>query len=150
MRRAVLLRSVQRILGEDVTVRDAAYAWSRHRWVAPFGAAVFAAIVFLAPVADIEDWPTRIVLGLAGVGVAVMATTDYRVVAETDRGIRVLKASRIRQVAIADGEGVPQGAVMEPIGGTIIAADWQVGSHRYTVPRSSEQAMERMAAGHRA
>ena len=150
MRRAVLLRSVQRVLGENVTVRDAAYAWSRHRWVVPFGAVVFAAIAFLAPVAGIEDWPTRIVLGLAGVGVAVMATTDYRVVAETDRGIRVLKASRIRQVAIADGEGVPEGVVIEPLGGTIIAADWQVGPHRYTVPRSSEQAMERMAAGRRA
>ena len=148
MRRAVLLRSVQRVLGENVNVRDAAYAWSRHRWVVPFGVAVFAAIALLAPVAGIEDWPTRIVLGLAGVGVAVMATTDYWVVAETDMGIRVLKASRIRQVAVADGEAVPRGSVMEPVGGTIIAADWQVGSHRYTVPRSSEQAMERMAAGH--
>jgi hypothetical protein len=133
-------------MGENVTVRDAAYAWSRHRWVIPFGAVVFASIALFAPVAGIEDWPTRIVLGLAGVGVAVMATTDYRVVAETDRGIRVLKASRIRQVAIADGEPVPERAVMAPIGGSIIAADWQVGSHRYTVPRSSEQAMERMAA----
>jgi len=130
-------------------VRDAAYAWSRHRWVVPFGAGVFVVIAFFAPVAGINDWPTRIVLGLAGVGVAVMATTDYWVVAETERGIRVLKASRIRQVAIADGEAVPEGAVMEPVGGTIIAADWQVGSHRYTIPRSSEQAMERMAAGHK-
>lgn len=147
MRRAVLLRSVQRVLGGEVVVRDAAYVWSRHRWMTPFATVVFAGILFVAPVAGIDDWPTRIVLGLAGVGVAVMATTDYRIVAETEEGLFVLKASRIRQVAIADGERLSSDAVLEPVGGTIIAADWQVGGHRYTVPRSSQQAMERMAQG---
>lgn len=147
MRRAVLLRSVQRVLGDADKVRDAAYAWNRHRWIAIYSTAVFAAIVLLAPIGGIEQWPTRIVLGLAAVGVAVMATTEYHVVAETDTSLYVLKASRIRQVAIEVDERVETDAAFEPVGGTIIATDWQVGNHVYTVPKSSEQAMQRMAVG---
>ncbi len=147
MRRAVLLRSVQRVLGDDSEVRDAAYVWSRHRWITPFATLVFVAIVLLAPVAGVEEWPTRLVIGLAGLGVAFLATTDYRVVAETDTGIVVLKASRIRQVATEFGESLARDADLRPVGGTVLATDWLVGDHRYTVPRSSEQAMERMAEG---
>ncbi len=148
MRRAVLLRSVQRVLGGDSEVRDAAYVWSRHRWIVPFATLVFAAIVLLAPVAGVEEWPSRIVIGLAGVGVAFLATTDYRVVAETRTGIVVLKVSRIRQVAIEFRENLARDADLRPVGGTVLATDWMVGDHRYTVPRSSEQAMERMAERH--
>lgn len=147
MRRAVLLRSVQRVLGDGITVKDAAFAWSRHRWITPFGTLVFGAIVFLAPIGGIDDWPTRLVLGLAGVGVAVMATTNYRVVADTDAGMYLLKGSRIRQVAIAGGDRVDEHAELKPVGGTMIATDWKVGEHVFTVPRSSEQAMQRMAVG---
>ncbi len=147
MRRAVLLRSVQDVLGGSSTVRDAAYVWSRHRWLVPFATLVFAAIVFLAPLASIEEWPTRIVLGMAGVAVAVMSTTDYRVVAETERGLVMMKASRIRQVAIGGMEVLGPDVLLEPLGGTIIATDWQIGDHRYTAPRSSDEAMQRMAAG---
>lgn len=145
MRRAVLLRSVQRVLGDHVAVRDAAYVWSRHRWIVPFATVVFAIIALAAPIAGIENWPTRVVLGLAGVGVAFMATTDYRVVAETSSGLVVLRASRIRQVAIAPEENLAPDTVLEPVGGTILATDWQVGQHVFTVPRGSQQAMERMA-----
>jgi hypothetical protein len=147
MRRAVLLRSVQRVLGDPSEVRDAAYVWSRHRWIVPFSTVVFAVIVLAAPVAGIHNWPTRLVFGLAGVGVAFIATTDYRVVAETRSGIVVLKASRIRQVAVAFEENLKSDTQLQPVGGTILATDWQVGRHIFTVPRSSEQAMERMAEG---
>lgn len=144
MRRAILLRSVREVLGDGPTVRDAAYVWSRHRWVVPFGATVLAGIVFSAPLAGIDDWPTRVVIGLAGVGLAVTASTTYRVVAQTDTGIVLCRASRIRQVAT--GVEKRLGSVeMRPIGGTLLAADWQVGSDLVTVPRSSQDAMARMA-----
>jgi len=146
MRRAVLLRSVQRVLGDGAGVRDAAYVWTRHRWSIPFAAMVFAGIALVAPIADIEDWPTRIVLGLAGVAVAVNASTTYRVLAETDDGIVLLKASRIRQVATGVEQKLPANTDLKPVGGTIIATDWLVGNQEYTAPRSSEQAMQRMAA----
>lgn len=147
MRRAVLLRSIRAILGEHIAVRDAAYVWNRHRWVIPYAGVVFAGLVLFAPIAGIDDWPTRLVIGLAGLGVAVNSSSDYRVVAETDQGMFVLRASRIRQVATGQVERLASDAEVKPVGGTILATDWRVGDQVYTVARSSEEAMERMAAG---
>jgi hypothetical protein len=145
MRRAVLLRSVRRVLGEHVSVRDAAYMWNRHRWLIPYAMVVFAALVWLAPIAGVDDWPTRIVIGLAGTAVAVNASSDYRVIAETDEGFFMLRASRIRQVAIGEPEKLSSNVILEPVGGTLLATDWRVDDDVYTIARSSEQAMERMA-----
>lgn len=134
------------MLGTDAVVRDAAYMWTRHRWMVHYGAAVFAAAVLFAPIAGIDDWPTRVAIGLALVAMAVTATTDYRVVAQTDQRLVLLKASRIRQVATALEKELSRTIELTPAGGTVLGADWQVGDHRYTVSRSSEQAMNRMAA----
>jgi hypothetical protein len=71
-------------------------------------------------------------------------------VAQTDDGVLLLKASKIRQVATELQEELPPDAAMEAVGGTMLAADWQVGAHRYTVSRSSEQAMNRMATARQA
>ena len=137
-----------RALGNDAVVRDAAYLWRRHKWMVPYGAFAFAAVALLAPIGGIEDWPTRVAIGAAAVAVAVTATTDYSVVALTDDGFALFKASKIRQVATGLREHLPHNVELTPVGGTLLAADWQVGKHRYTVPRSSEQAMQRMAAAH--
>lgn len=147
MRRAVLLRSVRGVLSEHAAVREAAYMWNRHRWVIPYAMVVFAALVWLAPIAGVDDWPTRTVIGLAGMAVAVNASSNYRVLAETDEGMFVLRASRIRQVAIGRLAELPFDIELEPVGGTLLATDWRVGETVYTVARSSEQAMERMAGG---
>jgi hypothetical protein len=140
------MRSIERVLGEGEVVRDAAYLWSRHRWVVPYGAFVFAMLVLVAPFAGIDDWPTRVVSGLAGIAVAVTATSEYRVVALTSHGLVLLRASKIRQVATGPAEDLGPDDEMAPVGGTVLASEWQVGDRRYTVPRSSEQAMHRMAA----
>lgn len=145
MRRAFLLRSVQRAFGADTTVHDAAYMWTRHRWVVPFSAAVLATAVLFTPVVGIEDWPTRLVIGAGITAIAVTAATEYRVLALTDRGLALLRASKIRQVAKDVQEMLPAGVGIEPVGGTVFATDWQVGDRRFTVPRSSEQAMSRIA-----
>ncbi|MEA2001842.1 MAG: hypothetical protein U9N84_08170 [Actinomycetota bacterium] len=150
MRRAVLLRSISRVLGAGTVVRDGAYMWARHRWMVPYGATAFGAVAFFAPIGGIDDWPTRIAVGAAAAAVAITATTEYRVLAQTDDGVILLKASKIRQVATEVQEELPADATMEPVGGTVLAADWQVGAHRYTVPRSSEQAMNRIAAAQQA
>ena len=148
VRRAVLFRSVTRILGDRVVVREAAYVWMRHKWMVHYAAAVFAAVTLLAPIGGIEDWPTRIAIGAAAVAVAVTATTDYLVVAQTDDGLALLKASKIRQVATELKEHLPADVELTPVGGTLLATDWRVGKHQYTVPRNSDQAMNRMAIGH--
>ncbi len=146
MRRAVLFRSVTRALGGEVVVREAAYVWKRHKWMVPYAATVFAAVTLLTPIGGIEDWPTRVAIGAAAVAVAVTATTDYSVVAQTDDGLALFKASKIRQVATELRERLPGDVEVTPVGGTLLATDWQVGERVFTVPRSSEQAMSRMAA----
>ena len=146
MRRKVLLQSVERLLGGEGTVRDAAYVWTRHHWSTWFGGISFLGLVLAAPIGGIEDWPTRIVLGLAGVAVATLATTDYRVVADTADGLAIFRASRIRQVATQLENRLGTAVSVELEGGTIIYSDWRVGKHLYTVPRSSQSAMERIAA----
>ncbi len=146
MRYAFLLNSVRKVLGEDVAVHDAVYMWTRHRWVWPFGIAVFAGAVLVAPLAGVEDWPTRAVLAAAIMAVAVMASTDYRVLASVDNGLALLEASKIRQVATELKEHLPPETELKPAGGSVLASDWRVGAIRYTVPRSSETAMSRIAA----
>lgn len=145
MRRALLLQSVARRLGADVEVVEAAYVWSRHRRMIPFAVVAFVGIASVAGWAGAEDWPTRIVLGAAGVAVAITATTDYKVLAETSDSLVLLQASRIRQVATALIRELPANAVVRQVGGTIIAADWEIDGAVYTVPRSSEQAITHMA-----
>ena len=146
MRYAFLLNSVRKVVGEDTTVHDAAYMWTRHRWVWPFGSAVFAGALVFAPFVGVDDWPTRIVIGAALMAVAIMAATEYRVLAQLGEGLDILDASKIRQVATGLKEHLPPNVEIGPAGGSMLASDWQVGRIRYTVPRSSENAMSRIAA----
>jgi len=146
MRRAYLIRSIQRVLGEHVAVLDAAYLWTRHRLMVPFAATVFGAVVLLSPIASINDWPTRVVIGAAAVAVAVTASTEYSVLAQTRDGLHLLTASKIRQVATGLREHLGTRVHLEAIGGTGLTTDWQVGERQFTAPRNSEQAMARMAA----
>lgn len=145
MRRANLLRSIARLLDEGTELKDAAYMWSRHRWMIPY--AVFAALaVFLTSEwAGFTETPTRVALGFAAGAIAVNATTDYRVLARTSRGLVLLKSSRIRQYATEVLERLPKSTTIEVVGGTVLATDWQVGDAVYTVPKSSEQAIQRIA-----
>jgi len=147
MRKAALLRSVQRIVGDYVSVSEAAFMWRRHRLMVPYATIAFVAMVAVAAAVGWDDWPTRIAIGAAGSALAIAATTDYRVIAATSEGIVLFRASKIRQYAVARIETLEDDAQLAPVGGTMLAADWQIGSGVYTVPKSSEQAVNRIAAG---
>ena len=112
----------------------------------PFSIVSFLGMLLVSEWAGWDEWSTRIVLGLAAVAVAVAASTDYKVVAHTTDGVVLLQASRIRQVAIGKLERLARDVLVRPVGGTVLAADWEVGGVVYTVPRSSEQAISRIAA----
>ncbi len=145
MRKAALFRSVRRFLDEDTDLIDAVYLWRRHRLVVPFAVAVFIGMLLIAGWVGWDDWATRIVLGLAATALAVTASTEYRILADTSHGTFLLQASRIRQVAIAMAEQLPSDARIDRVGGTIVASDWEVDGSLYTAPKSSEQAMARIA-----
>lgn len=145
MRRAVLLRSVARFLDEGVELVDAAYMWTRHRWMVPYAVIAAVAVYFASEWAGFTETPTRVALGFAAGAIAVNATTEYRVLARTSRDVLLLKGSRIRQYATGVLDRLPGSVEIHAVGGTVIATDWQVGDRVYTVPKSSEQAIERIA-----
>lgn len=140
-----MFRSVIRLLDEGSEVVDAVYMWKRHRHVVPFGGATFVSMVLLAGWLGWEDWATRIVIGLAATAVAVAASTDYKVLASTSSGLYLLDASRVRQTAKAMGKRLSPGTEIKQAGGTMLAVDWEVDGSLYTVPKSSERAMNRIA-----
>jgi len=145
VRKAYLFRSIARLLDDGTDVVEAVYMWRRHRLMFPFGIVSFVGMVVVAELGGWDEWATRIVIGLAAVAVAVAASTDYRVLAQTSDGLFLLQASRIRQVATRLLEKLPPETTIGPVGGTILAADWEVAGWVYTVPRSSEQAISRIA-----
>jgi hypothetical protein len=146
VRKAYLLRSVARYLDDGSEVVDAAYMWQRHRLMIPFAAVSFIGVFLVAGLLGFDDLATQIVFGLAAVAVAVTATSDYRVLARTTKGLVLLRASRIRQVAAGEPRRLPPGTGVVPGGGTLLAVDWEVDGSIYTVPKSSEQAMRRIAS----
>jgi hypothetical protein len=42
---------------------------------------------------------------------------------------------------------LPRATKIEPVGGTVLATDWRVGDVIFTVPKSSERAIELIAQG---
>ncbi|MEX2280351.1 MAG: hypothetical protein WEA76_09715 [Acidimicrobiia bacterium] len=145
MRRAILFRSVARFLDEGTELQEAAFMWTRHRWMVPYAIIAALAVFLTSEWAGFTELSTRVALAFAAGAIAVNATTDYRVLARTTRGLLLLKASRIRQYATGLIEWLPASTQIEVVGGTVLATDWQVGEAVYTVPKSSEQAIQRIA-----
>lgn len=146
MRKAILFRSVNRALDSDERVIEAVYMWARHRWMVPYAIVAFVALFVVADLVGFTQVSAQIALGIAGAAVAVAATTDYRVVAWTERGLYLFKASRIRRFASALIEELPEETPMTRLESNVIASDWEIGDRRYTLTRSNEQAMNRIAS----
>ena len=121
--------------------------WSRHRWMIPYAAVAALAVFLTSEWAGFTELSTRTALAFAAGAVAVNATTDYRVVAKTAKGLVLLRGSRVRQHAVAVITRLPRSTKIEPIGGTVLATDWAVGESVFTVPKGHERALERIAQG---
>ncbi len=145
MRRSILLRSVRRHLEAAEILVDAAVLWRRHRLMVPYCFCAFTAVAVGAALVGFQAWPARAGLGLAGAGVAAMATTEYRVLAQTDTGFVLLASSRVRQYAVRLIERLPSCTTIELVTNQMVMSEWAVDGVRYTVPKSSEQSMARMA-----
>lgn len=146
MRRAVLRRSVMNLLPPGESVGEAAFMWARHRAGYAIALGAWAAFTVLAIAAGFEEWPTRLVIGLAGGAVTLTAMTDYRVLASTTNGLVLLDAGRVRQVARRLRRRLPPDASIRLVRDTLITTDWEVDGVEYTVPKGSQRAMETIAA----
>jgi len=145
MRNAVLLRSVDQLLGENENVLDAAYVWRRHQLSLAYGFACGVGVALLCTALQ-YSLPTIITLGLVAAALAATASTSYYVVAKTTEGIVLFDASRIRRVAISVRSRLDADDSLEPVDGTVLATDWKIGDQTYTVPKSSEQSMHAIVA----
>jgi hypothetical protein len=101
-------------------------------------------VIFLATAGGVEFWSTRLGIGAAGAIVAATATTNYSVLARTTRGLLLCRAGRVRQVATAIVERLPEGTPISRTGGNLITGEWDVGDRSYSVPRRHERAMEQI------
>ena len=147
MRRNILLASVRRLLDDDETLHDAALMWVRHSFSYAYAALAFVALVIVAILSDFESWALRLAIGAAGAAIAFTATTDYRILALTSKGLVLLRAGRVRQVARGIIERPDSSISMEPVGGTMITVDWQIGTVVYTLTKNAQHPIERINRG---
>jgi len=108
-----------------------------------FGAAVL--LVILGVVVGFESAGSLVALGLAAAGVAAMATTEYRVLAMTTRGLVLLRGSRVRQAAVERLDQLPKDSPVTLVGSQFLMTEWQVGDRSFSVPKSSENAIIRIS-----
>ncbi len=115
---------------------------TRHRLWLPFVAAAFVGFFVLALALDIDVWTSRIGLAVAGAAVASMATTEYRVLTETDNGFVLLRASRIRRRAVGVVSRLPGDIEVESLASNLVTADYRLNNVTYTVPYRFRSAMD--------
>lgn len=146
MRHALLLKSVGRLLDDDLVLVDAAYMWRRHGYMIWYGIFAFAAMVVVAAGVGWDEWSSRIALGIAAAAIAVYSTTDYRILAQTSDNLILLSASKIRQTAKGVIATYPLGSSIEMDDGNMLATSWRFEGQVYTVPKSSERSIRDIAA----
>jgi len=125
---------------------DAALLWVRRPWSYVYGSAIFAALLTGAVLAGFDTWTSRFGLAAIGASIAVVATTDYRILALTTDDLVMCRAGRLRQVARSIIDRPPMATEMFPIGGTMLTAEWKIGKVTYTVTKSSQQSLARISA----
>ena len=86
---------------------------------------------------------TRSLFGSA-VPSAFTATTDYRILALTSRGLVLLRAGRVRQVARSIIDRPARTITIEPVGGNMLTVDWRIGDVVYTLTKNGQRSIERI------
>lgn len=145
LRRTILERSVAELLDDDESVGLVVMMTTRHRWFVPYAILSGAMIFLVATATGMESLLNRGVLAACGIAVAGMATTEHTVLAETDRGLVLLRSSRIRQYAKAVLRRLPADRTPTMVGSTVITSDWRVDGVIYTLTKRWEAAMREIA-----
>jgi hypothetical protein len=141
MRQEVLWRSVRRILGTDEEILGVAYLWGRHRLLAPL--VVLAALIGsgAAALAGFTSVASIAAVALAAVAVAASVSTEYRVLAVTEGGLVLMRGGRVRQVATALIERLPDSTKVERVSSNLVISEWRVGTNRFSALRRFESTM---------
>jgi len=149
VRNQVLIRSVRRLLGDDVVVHHVVTMWRRHPLAIPFCAGAFVVGFVVAALVDIQPLSSQVAVGLAGLAVAAMATTDQRILVQTDADLVMVLSSKIRQYAKAIIGSIPGDAVIEVVSDNLVISDWMIGDQRFSMMKRSQRAMTHIVAARR-
>ena len=149
MRNQVLIRSIRRLLGDDVVVHHVVSMWRRHHLAIPFCAGSFMLGFVVAALVDIQPISSQVAVGLAGLAVAAMATTDQRILVQTDDELVMLRSSRIRQYARAVVGPVPDDASIEVVSDNLVISDWMIGDQRFSMMKRAQRSMTHIATNRR-
>lgn len=145
MRRALLIKSAQRVLGEGSTVSNAVYMWHRtNLWLAFVLAA--AVVGFGVSRAIGIDGTDSVLIGIGLGAIASAASTRYFVLARDGDAIVLMNGSPVRRVATKVVRKDLRPKDISPAGNTMLATDWMVGKKVYTVPKSCDQDMQAVIA----
>jgi len=147
LRTNLLFKSVQQLLGADAQIRDVAMLFTRHRWFLPYSIVAAIAVFVVASATGVAGLGSRIVLGLCGLAIAGMATTNYWVLADSGNALVLCRSSRIRQYATGVVERLPRDTPLEMFGSTVITSDWKIRGVVYTTTKRWESSLREMAMG---
>lgn len=145
MRRALLIRSAQELVGSGGVVSNAVYMWRRHDLWLVFTIATAVAVLLVGQLFDFEAANLAALAFLLAI-LAAGASTRYFVLAKTEQTIFLMTGSPIRRVArqvVKDDLTVSH---ITSAGNTLLATDWTVDGQVYTVPKSCEQDMQAIIA----
>ena len=119
--------------------------FTRHRWFWPYSLLAGTMIFVVASASEVEGGVNRVLLGLCGLAIAGLAATEYWVLAETTRGLVLLRSSRIRQYAQSVARRLPEDTTIDPVGSTVVTGDWRIDGVLYTSTKRWEAAMRRLS-----
>ncbi len=145
LRQTILVRSVQKLLDADETVSSVVVMFTRHRWFVPYSVAAAVVLFGVSSASGITSLTNRLVLAVCGLAIAGIATTNYWVLAETNKGLALCRSSRIRQYAKSLERRLPAGTELTMAGSTVITSDWRVDGVMYTLTKRWEATMRRLS-----
>lgn len=145
MRRALLIKSAQDLVGDDVEVVNAVYMWHRTRSWLPF-VLITAAVTFGLGLLFGFGVPNAVIIATALGAVASGASTRYFVLVRGGDTIALLTGSSVRRVARSLVRSDLTAANIKSSSNTLLATDWSIDEKIYTVPKSCEQDMQAIIA----
>lgn len=145
VRQNILIRSVATLLDDGEQVRHVVVMFTRHRWFLPYSVLAGLGVFAVASATGIAGFGNRIVIGVCGMAIAGMATTNYWVLAETATDLVLCRSSRVRQYAKSIKIRLPTSTPLEMVGSTVVTSDWRIDGIMYTLTKRWEATMRQLS-----
>jgi len=146
MRKRRLAATVHRFLSPGARVVAIAFMWRVHRAALPFGIGAAALTAAAGVLAGFDTASSVVAVSLAGVALAVVSSTDYRVLAMTDSQLVFMRGSRFREAATGIIDVLPLHVEIEIMSTNLVAGEWRIDQQRFMVAKRHQAAMRTIAS----